>query len=50
MLRTKGSLEDTGYDANIKRQEVFGLNNFMKCRRAVVSFSSCTVYWDTGYE
>ena len=50
MLRTNGSLEDTDYGANTKRQGVFGLSKFMKYRRAVGSFSSCILHWDTAYE
>ena len=40
MLRTNGRLEDTDCDANIKRRGVFGLNTFMKCRRALGSFQA----------
>jgi hypothetical protein len=40
MLKTNGSLEDTDYDANIKRRDVFGLNKFMKYKRALGSFQA----------
>jgi len=39
-LRTNGGEEDTDYDANIKRRDVFGLNKLMKYRRALGSFQA----------
>jgi len=40
MLRTNGRLEDTDYDASIKCRDVFGLNKFMKYRKAVGSLQA----------
>jgi hypothetical protein len=37
MLRRNGNLEDTDYDANIKRRDVFSLNKVTQYRRAVGS-------------